>query len=100
MTIRPVRFFFLTTVFCATFEKLSWNVAGNVSLADILAIGFIVAFALQEIDRGDRTFVTTAAVVGCFLALFLLVYLAGCFTRASGQAVRQYWKGFLQLAIP
>jgi O-antigen ligase len=99
MTIRPVRFFFLATVFCATFEKLSWSVAGNVSIADILAIGFIVSFALQEIARRDRTFVKTAAVVGCFLALFLLVYLAGYFTLESGQAVQQYWKGFIKFGI-
>ena len=56
------RFFFLATVFCATFEKIHWDVAGSVSLADVLAIGFIVCFALQEIARRDRRFVVTAAV--------------------------------------
>jgi O-Antigen ligase len=99
MTIRPARFFFLATVFCATFEKLNWNVAGNVSIADILAIGFIGSFALREFSRRDRAFVRTAAVVACFLALFLLVYLAGYFTLESGQAVQQYWKGFVKFAI-
>jgi O-antigen ligase len=99
MTIRPTRFFFLATVFCATFEKLNWNVAGSVSIADILAIGFIVSFALREIARRDSAFVKTAAVVGCFLALFLLVYLAGYFTLESGQAVQQYWKGFIKFGI-
>ena len=63
MKLRPVRFFFLATVFCATFEKLSWNVAGSVSIADILAIGFILSFAAQEITRHDRRFVKTAGVV-------------------------------------
>jgi hypothetical protein len=99
VTIRPVRFFFLATVFCATFEKLSWDVAGSVSIADVLAIGFIVAFALQEISRHDRRFVKTAGVVGFFIALFLVVYLAGYFTLESGQAVQQYWKGFVKYGI-
>ena len=50
---RPARFFFLATVFCATFEKLNWNVAGSIEIADILAIGFIVSFALAG-DRAPR----------------------------------------------
>ena len=99
MTFRPARFFFLATVFCATFEKLNWNVAGNIEIADILAIGFIVSFALREVARRDRTFVRTAAVVACFLLLFLLVYLAGYFSLESGQAVQQYWKGFIKFGI-
>lgn len=99
MTFRPVRFFFLATVFCATFEKLSWNVAGNVELADILAIGFIVTFAGGEIRRRDRRFVYTAAAVALFAALFLTVYLAGYFSLESGQAVQQFWKGLLKWGI-
>jgi hypothetical protein len=99
MTIKPARFFFLATVFCATFEKLTWNVAGNISLADVLAIGFIVSFAVREIARRDRRFVVTAGIIACFLALFLLVYLAGYFSLESGQAVQQYWKGFIKFGI-
>ena len=99
MTLRPVRFFFLATVFCATFEKLSWNVAGNVSLADILAIGFLLTFAGTEIARRDRRFVYTAATVAFFAAVFLMVYLAGYFTLESGQAVQQFWKGMLKWGI-
>ncbi len=99
MTFKPVRFFFLATVFCATFEKLAWNVAGNVSLADILAIGFIVTFAGTEISRRDRRFVYTAATVALFAAIFLAVYLAGYFSLESGQAVQQFWKGMLKWGI-
>ena len=99
MTIKPVRFFFLATVFCATFEKVHWDVAGSVSIADVLAIGFIFSFALREIARRDRRFVVTAGVVACFLALFLLVYLAGYFSLESGQAVQQFWKGMVKWGI-
>src|SRR5205823_3364179 len=62
-------------------------------------IGFIVSFTLQEIARRDRTFVKTAAIAALFLALFLVVYLAGYFSLESGQAVSQYWKGFIKFAI-
>ena len=41
----------------------------------------------------------TAAIVACFLLLFLLVYLAGYFSLESGQAVQQYWKGFIKFGI-
>ena len=99
MKIHPVRFFFLATVFCATFEKLSWNVAGSVSIADVLAIGFIATFGLQEISRRDRRFVKTAGVVALFLCLFLVVYLAGYYSLESGQAVQQYAKGFIKFGI-
>ena len=99
MTFRPVRFFFLATVFCATFEKISWNVAGNVSIADILAIGFIVCFLAQEIARRDHRFVITAGAVAFFGALFLAVYLAGYFDLESGQAVQQFWKGMIKWGI-
>ena len=35
---RATSFLFLASVFCVTFEKVHWNVAGTVSLADVLAI--------------------------------------------------------------
>ena len=99
MRLRPVRFFFLATVFCATWEKLSWNVAGSIGIADIFAIGFIVTFGIAEIQHRDRRFVRTAFVVALFALLFLVVYLAGYFTLESGQAVQQYWKGFIKWGI-
>ena len=38
-------FLFLASVFCVTFEKVHWKFAGTVSLADVLAILFLLAFA-------------------------------------------------------
>ena len=38
---RATSFLFLASVFCVTFEKVHWNVAGTVSLADVLAILFL-----------------------------------------------------------
>ncbi|HLX19848.1 MAG TPA: hypothetical protein VKR23_06820, partial [Gaiellaceae bacterium] len=48
---RAADFFFFAAFFCITFEKVHWNVAGNVEISDILAILFIAAFALQSRGR-------------------------------------------------
>ena len=35
---------FLATVFSITFAKVHWNVAGDVALADVLTILFLISF--------------------------------------------------------
>ena len=70
--MRITRFLFLATVFCVTFEKVHWNVAGTVSLADILAVGFLVVWTLERLGRHDRRLPRTSAVVACFGLAFLL----------------------------
>ena len=72
---RATDFFFFATFFCVTFEKVHWNVAGTVGIADVLTILFLIAFALGSRGRSIRT---TAIVVGFFVA-FLAVYLLGFF---------------------
>jgi hypothetical protein len=80
---RTASFFFLATVFCCTFEKVHWNLAGTVSLADVLAILFVVAFlAVTVRPRVPRT----TAVLLAFFAAFLLVYLAGFFNLETSDA--------------
>ena len=73
-----------------TFEKVHWNFAGTVSLADVLAIGFLVAFAAGT--RRWRVPYTSAVLAG-FLAVFLLVYLAGYFDLSDSDALTQWGKG-------
>ena len=46
-------FLLLATAFCVTFEKVHWNIAGNVSLADVLTFVFLIAFAVTR--RGRAT---------------------------------------------
>ena len=70
---------FLATVFCVTFEKVHWNVAGTVSLADVLAFGFLVAFALERLGAATGGCPRTSAVVALASLAFLLVYLIGFF---------------------
>ncbi len=93
---RATSFLFLASVFCVTFEKVHWSFAGTVSLADVLAIGFLVAFAAGT--RRWRVPRTTAVLLG-FLAVFLLVYLAGYFDLSDSDALAQWGKGLTKWLI-
>jgi hypothetical protein len=83
---------FLATLVCVTFEKLQWKVAGTVSLADVLTVLFLVAFAFSYRDRLPRT----AAILLLFFALFLLVYLIGFYNLDTKQALDQFTKGIVK----
>ena len=97
--MRVTRFFFLAAVFCVTFEKVHWNIAGTVSLADILAILFLVMWSLERLGRRDRRLPRTAAIVFCFGLAFLLVYLFGYFAIDTADASGQFGKGIFKWAI-
>src|SRR6266516_3071733 len=93
---RVTSFLFLASVFCVTFEKVHWNIAGNVSLADVLAILFLVSFAVTTTRlRVPRT---TAILLG-FFAAFLLVYLVGYFDLSDSDALGQWGKGLTKWLI-
>jgi O-antigen ligase len=89
-------FLFLASVFCVTFEKVHWSFAGTVSLADVLAILFIISFLATTMRlRVPRT---TAILLG-FFACFLLVYLAGYFDLSDSDALNQWGKGLTKWVI-
>jgi hypothetical protein len=79
-----------------TFEKVHWSFAGTVSLADVLAIGFLVAFVA---GTRRRRVPQTSAVLAGFLAVFLLVYLLGYFDLSDSDALAQWGKGLTKWAI-
>ena len=93
---RLVPFFFLATVFCCTFAKVQWNVAGSVFLADLAAGGFLLFYALDRLGRRSGPVPRTAVVLIVFLGAFLLVYLIGFFNLETGQALDQYGKGLVK----
>jgi O-antigen ligase len=97
--VRITRFLFLATIFCVTFEKVHWNVAGTVSLADVLAILFLVMWALERLAARDRRLPRTSAVVACFGLAFLLAYLIGYFSIDTADASGQFFKGIFKWAI-
>ena len=90
---------FLATVFTITFTKLYWNVAGDVSLADVLTVLFLGAFAAERLVRADGSLPRAAAAVLVFLALFLLVYLVGFFNLETEQALEQFGKGLVKFVL-
>ena len=97
--MRITRFLFLATIFSVTFEKVHWNVASTVSLADVLAIAFLFMWALERLARRDRRLPRTSAVVTCFGLVFLLVYLLGYYGIDSADGAGQFGKGIFKWAI-
>ena len=88
-------FFFLATFFCVTFEKVHWNIAGSVGIADVTTILFLVAFVLTSRGPTPRT---TGIVLVFFLA-FLLVYLLGFFNLETKQGFDQFTKGMVKFVL-
>ena len=97
--MKLTRFFFLATIFTVTFEKIHWDVAGQIYLADICAIGFIVSFTADRLARGDDRVPRTSIVTTGFLVAFLVVYLVGYFGLDTAVAATQYGKGMTKFAI-
>jgi hypothetical protein len=92
---RLASFFFLATVFCCTFEKVHWNVAGAVSLADLLALAFLACYLVLTRPRLPRT----SAILLGFFAAFALVYLVGFYNLETSDALSQFAKGLVKFAI-
>jgi O-antigen ligase len=87
---------FLATLFCVTWEKVHWDVAGAVGIADVLTILFLLAFAFEWSSR--RVPKTTATVLAIFAAL-LLVYLVGFFDISDKESLDQWGKGMAKFAL-
>jgi O-antigen ligase len=88
-------FFFLATIFCCTFEKVHWAFGSALALSDVLAIGFIVAFA--AISR--PTLPRTSAVLLLFGLVFAIVYLLGFYNLDTAAGFSQFIKGFVKFGI-
>jgi O-antigen ligase len=92
---RVTSFLFLATLFCLTFEKVHWNVGGDLALSDILTVLFLVAFAFTA--RGPMP--RTAGLVLGFFAAFVLVYLFGFFNIETQQGLDQFSKGMVKFVL-
>jgi general stress protein CsbA len=96
---RVTAFFFLATLFSVTFEKVHWEIAGSVSLADILAILFVGSFlAGRRAELDDRLPRTTVLALG-FAVAFALVYLFGFFNLETHRELEQFVKGMVKFVI-
>lgn len=96
---RSIDALFLTTIFTVTFAKLQWELAGTLSLSDVLTALFLIAFAAGRITRGDRRLAYGASIAGAFFAAFLLVYLIGFFNLDTEQALAQWAKGMVKFVL-
>jgi O-antigen ligase len=87
---------FLATLFCVTWEKVHWNVAGAVGIADVLTILFLGAFALEwGRPRFPRTTVTVLGIFG----VLLLIVLIGFFNIETKQSLEQWGKGMVKFVL-
>jgi O-antigen ligase len=102
VTSQPGRitdFLFFATIFTVTFAKLQWEVAGTLSLSDVLTAFFLIAFVGNRMATDDRRFAYGAAVAAGFFFLFLLVYLIGFFNLETEQALEQWSKGMIKFLL-
>jgi O-antigen ligase len=87
------------TVLTVSFAKLQWNVAGALSLSDVLTAVFLIAFAWSRWERGDGRLTRGAAIALLFFAAFLLVYLLGFFNLETEEALAQWAKGMVKFLL-
>ena len=87
---------FLATLFCVTWEKVHWNVAGAVGIADVLTILFLGAFALEW---GRPRFPRTTVMVLAIFAGLLVIYLIGFFNIETKQSLDQWGKGMVKFVL-
>jgi O-antigen ligase len=90
---------FFATVFTVTFAKIHWNVAGDLSLSDVLTGLFLVAFAVNRFERLDGRFARSAAITFAFFLAFLAVYMLGFFNLETAQALAQWAKGLVKFLL-
>jgi hypothetical protein len=90
---------FLATVLTVTFHKLQWELAGSLTLSDVLTSVFLVLFAWDRLEHADTRLTRTAAVALAFMALFALLYLSGFYNLDTGQALAQWAKGMVKFVL-
>jgi O-Antigen ligase len=90
---------FLLTILTVTFHKLQWELAGSLTLSDVLTSVFLVLFAWDRLERDDGGFTRTAMVAFLFFLLFALLYLAGYYNLDTAQALAQWAKGMVKFIL-
>jgi O-antigen ligase len=97
--VRVTGALFLATLFCITWEKLHWDVAGAVYAADVLTVFFLVAFALEWAGRRETRFPRTTAIVLVIFGVFAAIYLIGYFNIETRDSLDQWGKGMVKFVL-
>jgi hypothetical protein len=88
------------TVFSVTFAKVRWQIGSvDLTIADLTASAFVVAFLLARIERRDRRLPASALTLLVFFAAFAVVYLAGFFNLETIADRNQFVKGIVKFVI-
>src|SRR3954467_15752904 len=90
---RLTDFVLFAAVFTMSFEKLYWNVAGKISLSEVLSILFVGAYLLRRLGRPSGSLPRTSGILIAFFGAFLLVYLVGFYNLETTQGLTQFGKG-------
>jgi O-antigen ligase len=87
---------FLLTVLTVSFAKIQWQVAGTLSLSDVLTAFFLLGFVINRLERFDGRFARCTAITFAFFLAFLLVYLIGFFNLDTNESLDQWVKGLVK----
>jgi hypothetical protein len=90
---------FFATVFSVSYHKFQWNVAGTLTLSDILTSVLLVLFVWDRLERFDGKLNRTAIVAAGWMLAFLLLYLIGFYNLDTAQALAQWTKGMVKFAL-
>ena len=90
---------FLATIFTVTYHKLQWELAGALTLSDVLTSVFLVLFVWLRFEQDDSRMTRTSAVALAFFVAFALVYLTGFYSLDTGQALAQWAKGMVKFVL-
>ena len=89
----------LLAALTATWQKMSWDVAGRVTLVDLLELLFVGLFVLDRIVRRDTRLSAASTVTLGFVLLLVGVHLCGFLGLDTTQAVDQWTKGIVKWLI-
>ena len=90
---------FLATILTVTYHKLQWELAGSLTLSDVLTSVFLVVFVWDRLERADARLTRTSAVALGFMVAFAILYLAGFYNLDTGQALAQWAKGMVKYVL-
>ncbi len=101
ITLRPwLDRLLLATLVVTTWHKLHWSPgAGDVTLEDILAAGFVALFIVDRCLRRDWRMHRVALGLLAAMAALIVVYLAGYFALENSQQLSQYSKGMTKFVL-
>jgi O-Antigen ligase len=90
---------FLATILTVTYHKLQWELAGSLTLSDVLTSVFLAVFLADRFERADGRITRTSAFALGFMVAFALVYLVGFYNLDTGQALAQWAKGMVKFVL-